>query len=112
MARDDIQSRAEFFEVLADELGRVKALKAKTPDYWVWANIENQLEAIRGWTANGRTPTAKERKSIDVGLITVRELEPAPDLESYRFNQGLHGLNYYFGHWPDDPNSPVKEPSR
>jgi hypothetical protein len=109
MANDDIQSRTEFFEVLAQALDKVKALKAKTPTYWVWSNIEKQLEAIRSWTADGRTPTTEERKKIDIGLITVRELEPTEDLERYNFNQSLHGLNYYFSHWPDDPNSPVLE---
>ena len=112
MAKDDIQSRTEFFEVLAEALEQVKGFKAQAPTYWVWANLEKQLEAMRGWTANGRTPTASERKSIDIGLIAVRELEPTEELEPYRFNQRLHGLNYYFAHWPDDPDSPVREPGR
>lgn len=111
MANNDIQSRVEFFEVLSTALAQAKEFKAKAPDYWVWSNLEKQLEAMRGWTANNRAPSPIERRSVDIGTIAVRELEPAEELDLYRFTQRLHGLNYYFQYWPEDPDSPVTEPN-
>ena len=110
MAIDDIQSRAEFFQVLGDALDQVRALELKFPNFWVYSNLEKQLAAMQEWTANGRTPKREERKRINIGLIAARELEPTDEIEMWNLCRRLYGLNYYFQYWPSDPNSPVKNP--
>jgi hypothetical protein len=107
MSSNDIQSRAEFFVILAQAQLQVAALREQTPGYPVWGSIEKQLEAMRNWTKDGRTPAAIERASIDIGLLAVRELDPAQDIGRYHFTQALHGLDYYFSHWPQALDRPV-----
>jgi hypothetical protein len=110
MAYDDIQSRKEFFDVLASAVADVKQLRAKTPHFWAWENAERQLLAMHDWTKNGRTPTQKERESIDVQVVVGREAGDTDDVFLYEFKQKVTGLAYYFEFWPSDPNAPVKSP--
>ena len=53
----------------------------------------------------GRAPSDTERQSIDVGLVALRELEPAETLDEQELVTGLHELNFYFENWPEDPNA-------
>ena len=96
---DDIQSRAEFFQVLADALRQVKTYRAKNPSFWVYQNIEKQLEFIQQAIDGGRTPTSDERRRIDMGLVVSRELEPAMDNDLDDFCKRVTGLAYYFELW-------------
>jgi hypothetical protein len=55
-----------------------------------------QIDAMEQWTSNGRVPLERERDSINVGTLVVRELEPIDDLDLYKLGQDLHELQYYF----------------
>lgn len=91
-----ITSRDAFRQVLADTLARFRQLHAETPDFAPYANIIRQLEAMSRWTDHGRSPTSDERKSIDVALVAVRELEADPDLLTQDLSNRLYELNDYF----------------
>jgi hypothetical protein len=77
MASDVIRSRADFFRVLDEALKGILDRLTKVPNLGAYQIIENELDAMKRWTANGRTPTQDERDRVDIGVITIRELEPA-----------------------------------
>ena len=104
MASDIINSRDDFWHVLDESIDIVGQRLRVAPQSWVYQNIQRQLNAMKGWTSTGRTPTQEERESIDVGLIALRELEPAETGDEQMFVTNLHELNYYFENWPDDPS--------
>lgn len=97
-----IDSRADFHRVLAEAIATGKKLLAQAPADETIEVIDTQLDAVQRWTAQGRTPSADERKSLDMGLRAVRELEPITDLEMHAWVQKLYALESYFEDWPDD----------
>jgi hypothetical protein len=104
MASDIINSRTDFFRILDEATTSVARRLRVTPELWAYQNIARQLDAMKKWTSDGRTPTPEERESIDVGLVALRELEPAEDSDEQGFVTNLHELNFYFENWPADPN--------
>jgi hypothetical protein len=62
--------------------------------------ILKQLEAVKSWSANGRTPTKGERKSIDIAVRVAREYEG--DSDKYAWTRKLYGLDAYVADWPSD----------
>src|SRR5262245_24019176 len=77
----EIHSRADFARVLDAALREGHALLAKQPGDPTIAVIVRQLEQIKAWTANDRTPTSDERRAIDIALRAAREFEG--DREKY-----------------------------
>jgi hypothetical protein len=100
MARQEIKSRTQFFQVLAATIQEMKNFIKNEPGNTTWEALDVQLDAMLRWTANDRTPTADERHRITIGTVAVRELEPAYDPVIYDLTQRLHELNYYFSEWP------------
>jgi hypothetical protein len=100
--RTFINSRADFFTVLADVIGRTKKLVAAEPGYAPFESIDMQLDAISRWTANDREPTVDERKRITIGRIIVRELSPAPTEELAEYTKRLTEVGGYFQDWMSD----------
>jgi Tsi6 len=100
MATLPLTTRDDFFEVLEATLAEARQLAAKTPGFPPYQAIAEQLEAMQSFTAGGRTPTDRERDSISVGLIAVRELDPELGPEMADFIDRLHELNGYFREWP------------
>ncbi|MEJ7729660.1 MAG: hypothetical protein WKG00_10615 [Polyangiaceae bacterium] len=98
----EIDSRADFHRVLDEAIATAKKFLAQAPDDLTVEVIDTQLDAIRRWTAQGRAPTQDERKSLDMGLRAVRELEPTEDVERYSWIQKLYALESYVEDWPDD----------
>ena len=84
-------SRADYFVTLDKAIQRSKALLAKQAQYSVIENIDMQLDAMRRWSANDRSPTDEERKRVSIGLIAVRELvdtgDPAMDEYAERISE-------------------------
>ena len=99
MPRTYVRSRAEFFSVLESTLEEVTQLTETERRVGIWKTIKAQLEAMTEWSADGRAPTAKERQRLTIGIIVVRELEPAYDPGLYRLTQRLHELSGYFYNW-------------
>ena len=96
-----IQNRADFFQSIDRAIADTKRLRGTPP----WAPLESilrQLEAMKQWTANGRTPTKDERRSIQIWRTVSRELEPAANDELYDYTQLLTELTFYFKLWWDD----------
>ncbi len=97
-----IQTRDDFLRVLADEVDRARRLEAEVPGLPLFGSLRRQLEAIQQWTADGREPTKDERKSIQMGMLIARELNPAPTDELEDFGGRVQELEFYFKHWRSD----------
>jgi hypothetical protein len=97
-----IKSRADFFREL--ELARkdVSRLLERLPHADTLRSISRQLDTIEKWTANGRTPTKKERTSLDMGLRMFREYEMTDDEEIATFRGRVAGIHSYIELWPTD----------
>ena len=97
-----IQSRADFFVALGESVRRTHELLRRAPGDPYVLSILRQLEAIERWTAHGRDPTREERKSLTIGQILVRELEPAQTDELEDWIQLVREVKGYFEEWLDD----------
>lgn len=98
-----IQGRADFQPLLDHLIQETKKLlPAKVGERPAIESIVRQLDAIRRWTANDRDPTVDERKSISLGKVVVRELEPAPDKDIAVLNEQLLELADYVKRWLTD----------
>ncbi|HEY3818794.1 MAG TPA: hypothetical protein VGL81_16600 [Polyangiaceae bacterium] len=97
-----IQDRATFFDALDKGIADSRRLGGAPPGFAPLETILYQLEMIKVWTANGRKPTKDERRSITMGMTVVRELEPAPTDDLFRYTELIHELSFYFKLWWDD----------
>ncbi|MDI3284184.1 immunity protein Tsi6 family protein [Polyangium sp. 15x6] len=95
-----LDNRKDFFDVLARTRIEAEARFQGAPRSTTYESIARQLAAMQSMTANDRTPTEDERESITIGLLAVRELEPASDPDLADFIERLHELNGYFTAWP------------
>jgi hypothetical protein len=102
MTKLPLRKRKDFFDVLDETRREAEALAQQAHGFAPLRSIADQLGAMQSMTAQGRTPTEDERDSISVGLIAVRELEPATDAQMADFNARLHELEGYFREWPAD----------
>jgi len=98
-----IQNRADFFRVVDDALAETRRLGGGPPLRPPLESILYQLEMMQLWTRNGRQPTKDERRSITIGQLVVRELEPAATDELEEYIKVLNELTFYFQLWWDDP---------
>jgi hypothetical protein len=98
----NLNSREDFFRVLSDTITFSKKLRSRSPKDETLEAIDRQLQAMLRWSAGGRTPLPDERRSIDVGLVAVRELEDSQDVEVVDYAERLQELNNYFDDWPSD----------
>jgi hypothetical protein len=96
----DINSRAGFQALLDKAIKEGQALLGKRPGDPAIVPILRQLDAVAGWSANGRTPTKEERKSIDMGVRASRELEG--DSDAYNWTRDIYALDAYIEDWPSD----------
>ncbi len=101
-----ISSRADFQLALDDAFVAIREWIAKAPRFQTYQEIEVQLGAMKRWTANGRAPTEDERKSITIGPLVLRELDPEPDLDTYEKQEILKACHYYFREWPPEGKPP------
>lgn len=100
MSQPPYQSRTEFFAGLASTTAEVDALVAREPAYPVWGLLQRQLHAMAKWSANGTDPTPEQRERVWIGLVAVRELEPARDAKIADLCGRLHELNDWWRRWP------------
>jgi hypothetical protein len=97
-----LNSRADFFRVLAKALDTARRGLAIEPRSRTTQIALRQLEAMQAWTANGRAPTADEQNRIDVGVLAGRELSDTGRPETEEWVQQLTELDNYFQGWPTD----------
>jgi hypothetical protein len=100
-AYGEINSRVDFQRVLREATDFARRVLARTPDNPIMKQILKELDAMKRWSENGRTPTDGERKRINVGLIAARELSETTG-EVNKFAEKLSSLNNYFEDWPTD----------
>lgn len=96
-----INSRADFAPVVRDALAMVQKQIKENPGFDVFDEIEIQLDSMLRWTADGREPTDDEKSRISIGLLAVRNLEPAQTDEIYAITDRLHSIQYVFRHWAE-----------
>jgi hypothetical protein len=101
MSQLPLTNRADFLEVLERTRLEVEGIVANGPGFGPMQSIANQLAKITSQTSAGRTPTEDERDAATIGLIAVRELEPASTEAMGDLIERLHELNGYFREWPD-----------
>jgi hypothetical protein len=98
-----LRGRADFQPLLATLLAKTRTLLPTKVGAWpAMESIVMQLDAIRRWTDHGRDPLPDERASITIGVLVVRELEPAPDAAMAEYNEQLLELSDYFKRWLTD----------
>lgn len=95
-----INSRADFFAVLAKAISDGKAILALRPGDAAVKSIIGQLEAVATWTAKGRVPAQHERESVDIAVRASRELEG--EREVFAWTRALYALDAYVEDWPSD----------
>src|SRR3984957_10625392 len=100
-AYGEINSRVGFRRVLREATGFWAPGLGAPPDDPIMKQILKELDAMKRWSENGRTPTEGERKRINVGLIAARELSETTG-EVNKFAEKLSSLNNYFEDWPTD----------
>jgi hypothetical protein len=105
-----IDSRHDFFQVLAEVQTFTRTLLCRSPGEPTLQSIAGQLEAMRRWTADGRTPRLAERRSLDFGPRPAREA--AVPTELARFAQRLFQLHDYFADWPSDAPPQASPPAQ
>ncbi len=98
-----IRDRAGFFVALDRAIADSRRLGGAPPGLAPLESILYQLERMQLWTRNGRQPTKDERRSITMGQLVVRELEPAATDELEEYMKVLYELTFYFQLWWDDP---------
>jgi hypothetical protein len=99
MSNGLIASRDEFSSKLNATSDEIDGLVASEPGYPVWREIQEQLHAMKQWSAQG-DPTLEQRARVSIGLLAARELEPAATPELGDLIDRLHKLNYAWKHWP------------
>jgi len=95
-----LNSRDDFFTTLHTAIPDVSGHLQQTPGDETLSSILRQLQAIDGWTKNGRAPTRVERKSVDFALRATREYEGNSSM--YQLTRRLYELDSYFSDWPND----------
>jgi hypothetical protein len=111
LQRGSIASRDDFFRVLAEVQEFMRRLLGYSPDEPTLRSIAGQLEAMRRWTAEGRTPRPEERRSLDFGARGARELG-AGDAALEALAHKLFALQDYFASWPGDEHlAPAATPT-
>ena len=101
MSKLPLTNRTDFFDVLEQTRIEVEGVTANGPGFGPMQSVADQLAIMKSQTANGRNPTEDERDAITIGLIAVRELEPATSEAMGDLIARLHELNGYFREWPD-----------
>ena len=94
-----IESRDDFFRLLGEVQVVMRRLLGYSPDEPTLRSIAGQLESMRRWTAEGRTPRPEERGSLDFGARGARELGTGGVLLEALVRK-LFALQDYFKAWP------------
>jgi hypothetical protein len=99
---DRVNSRADFYAELSRATDLVAAALRRLPGHSVLLSVQRQLNAISGWTQNGRTPSLKERRSLDMSLRMFREFETSIEDDVRAADEAVSAVHNYFEFWPDD----------
>jgi hypothetical protein len=99
---EEINSRADFFKEVARAKKLANSILNRKPEEVPLKGVVRQLEAIEKWTAKGRTPTRKERKSLDMGYRMHRAYEDWDDRDIGELKDVVTNLANYFEIWPTD----------
>lgn len=75
MKRTDIKNREEFDKYLAEAIPKLAKLAKEMPDEKVFFAVHRQLEAIKGWTADGKNMTRAQKDKIIMGVQASREMD-------------------------------------
>jgi hypothetical protein len=97
-----LNSRADFRRMLDRALATAKKGLAIDPNSTVAQLAARQLEAMRKWTDNGRSPTEDEQRRIDIGVLAARELSDTGRPETEEWAKQLKLLYNFFQGWPTD----------
>jgi len=90
-----IKTRGEFEAELLEAIFQADQRLQRSPNWVPMQVVKRQLDAMRQWTQQLRTPTEEERKKINIGLIAAREFDDDEEMASL-----CHKLNYFFQEWP------------
>lgn len=95
-----IQSRDEFRRLVQETAAKLAPLAASMPNYPPFVSIAQQLEAMLEWTEADRSPTMSQRDSINIGLLTARELDDDQDPHIQDLCNRFHAIHAYWKRIP------------
>src|SRR4249919_16748 len=73
-----LTSFEEFDQLLAAARTEVDAMLAVEPDDGAINSVKRQLDALHGWTRDGRCPSQAEKDQLNFGSIASRVLDNYP----------------------------------
>ncbi|HMB43599.1 MAG TPA: hypothetical protein VKM00_06930 [Luteimonas sp.] len=94
-----LKSFEEFDQLLATARIEVDAMHSAEPDDGAISSVKRQLEALHGWTRNGRCPSQAEKDQLNFGQIASRVLDNYPVADS------LFELSSYVIYWEAPPDA-------
>jgi hypothetical protein len=97
----EINSRTDFERALREAMGIANRILSSGRNPVIQAVVE-QLGAMSRASEGGREPSQDERRSVNVGLIAVRELDADRQDDSGLLARKLYALDSYFREWPTD----------
>jgi hypothetical protein len=65
----------DLHEILGKALVMVHSRMARAPNWQLLHSIEAQLRAMQDDVRNGLRPSEEKKKSINIGVVAVREFE-------------------------------------
>jgi hypothetical protein len=97
----EINSRTAFERVLGEAVGIAKRILGSGRNPVIEVVVE-QLHVMARASEGGREPSEAERRTVNVGLIAVRELDADRQDDSGLLAGKLYALDNYFREWPTD----------
>jgi len=95
-----LKTFGEFDRLLAVTRFEVDAMQLVEPDDGAISSVKRQLEALHGWTRDGRCPSQAEKDQLNFGQIASRVLDNYPVADS------LFELASFVIYWEQPSDTP------
>jgi hypothetical protein len=90
----------EFDRSLADARAELERMFIAEPDDGAIVSVRRQLDALYGWTRDGRCPSQDEKDQLNFGQIASRVLD------NYSVADSLYELASFVIYWGEPHHAP------